>query len=556
MPNENNQDIRRRPEGALFRTYLSAAGIAPESFSKPLIGVATASTQVFSEKSDARDLGNAVVSGIESGGGIAVRWDTVRSPEMMAWGHAEAYTFAWRDQLADLIESWTKQENLEGLVLVGDAPETLVGMVMAASRLNLPAIVVPITSQRWEFLKSAEDASKKKGYEDPYDLLSETLFGKKKGQGPTQESELFNKCLLTQDNHSSNAVYLVLEALGLTLPGVSTAQARSTQLKDFAAASGQRIVALVKSALGIRRILNGNAFQNAIRLNAALGGSVDVAVHILALAHEAGAQISLDLFDKISKETPQICNLGGVSEKPHYRMEDLDRAGGVWALMHVLKNQILPNPTVSGRGALELAKGTLNKDPHVIYESRPYKKQSGVGVLKGNLAPNGAVFLLNQVVPELFQAKGPAVIFETEIDAAKALSEGKVKKGSVLVVRGQGPKGGPGLKKLRILPALLESRGLTKFIPVITDGRFTDTPAGLFVSFVSPEGAVKGPLGVLKNGDIIEFDITLKTIFVRLTQTEMQIRLARWQAPESSSRGFLARYSRLVSEAHEGAVLK
>lgn len=548
-----SSDIRQRPEGALLRTYLRAAGVHPDSFAKPLIGVATASTQVFSEKPDAKDLGGAVVSGIEASGGLAVRWDTVRSPELMSWGHAESYNFAFRDQLADMIESWTKQQALDGLVLVADGQETLTGMAMAAARLNIPAVVVPVASNRWEY-SNETDGAKKKEFGDPFEILSETLFSKKKGDPSVDQ---FAKCLLAHDNHAANAMYLVFEALGVCLPGISTAAPKSAKLHELAYASGERAVALIKSGIPFRRILTLNALTNAIRLNAALGGSVDVAVHLMALAHEAGLNLTLDIFERIAKETPQVSCLGGVSDKPSNCLDDLDKAGGVWAVIHTFKNQVLPTPTITNKGALELARSAVIKDTHVIAANRPLRKQSGIGVLKGNLAPRGAVYLINQVNPDLQQVRGPAVIFEGEISAAEAVSRNEVKKGSVLVIRGQGPKGGPGLRKLRILPAVLESRGLNKFIAVITDGRWPDSPSGLFISLVSPEGATRGPLGILKNGDLIDIDINNRYLGVRLTDTEMHIRFARWQAPETASaRGFLGRYSRLVSDANEGAVLK
>lgn len=526
--------MQNKPEGALLRTYLRAAGVAPESLAKPLVGVVTVSTQISSERADAKELGSAVVAGLEAAGGIAVRWDTVRTPDQVSLGRAESYNFAWRDQLADFIESWAKQETLDGLVLVGDSTKTLVGMAMAAARLNLPAAIVTTGATR--SIHKPEEAGN--GHKD-------------------KQEQLFKACLMAQDNHASHAMDLVLEALGLCLPGMSTASVQSPRRHELAYGSAERVVTLIKSGFTARRVLTTNAFSNAIRFNAALGGSVDVAVHLMALAHEAGVSLSIDQFDRIAKETPQICRLGGVGVKDPHRIEDLDRAGGVWSVMNGLKNRILPTPTIGGKGALELAKTATVKDAHVILGSRPYAKQSGVGVLRGNLAPSGAAFLLNQVHPSLAIFRGPAIVFDTEIDAAKMISEAKVKKGSVIFVRGQGPKGGPGLRKLRVLPALLESRGLNKIFPVITDGRLPDTPAGLFISFLSPESAVSGPLAILKSGDIVEINIPSRQMMVRLTEMEMKIRQTRWQAPVTTmKRGFLERYSRSVSEAHEGAVLK
>ena len=555
-----SSDIRRRPEGALLRTYLRAAGIAPESIAKPLIGVVTISTQVFSERPLARDLGVSAAKGVELSGGFAVRWDSSRTPDLMTWGHAEGYSFAWRDQLADLLESWSRQEAVDGLVLVGDSAKTLAGMAMAAARLNIPAIIVTTGSSRWVYRQTADGIAGKRAIADPYDLLSQTLFAKKKTEkgAPEPGADLFNECLLGQDNHSSHAMDLALEALGVTLPGMATAAAQSPRRADLAEASGKRAVWLVQNAYPFRRVLTQNAFHNAIRLSAAMGGSVDVAVHLMALAHEAGVTINVDLFDRIARETPQICHMGGAGEKSSHSLEDLERAGGVWAVLNGLKTQVSPTATLSGKGALELAKTNVIRDPQVIAAHRPFAKHSGIGVLYGNIAPKGAMFLLNQVLPLLANFKGPAAVFESEIEAARAINEGGVKKGSALIVRGQGPRGGPGLRKLRVLPALLLSRGWNKTVPLLTDGRLPDTPAGLFVSSASPEAAVAGPLAVLKNGDMIEFDTANRRVGVRLTDLELRIRISRWQAPEvkTARRGFLERYSRQVSEAHEGAILK
>lgn len=548
-------DIRQRPEGALLRTYLTAAGIGPDAFQKPLVGVATAATQVFSEKPDAKELGNAAATGVEQAGGIAVRWDTVRSPELMAWGHAESYSFAWRDQLADFIESWARQQALDGLVLIGDAQETLAGMAMAAARLNIPAVLVTAGAKRWEFLGNEPEGRQRKIY-DPFQLLTETLYKKQKGT-PLAKTDWFKDCLLAKDNHAANALDLVLEALGTTLPGMATAPAQAAKRHELSFESGQRLVSLIKTGYTFRRTLTLNAFTNAIRLNAALGGSVDVAVHLMAIAHEAGVNLALDLFDKIARETPQVAYLGGTGGKEPHRVEDLDKAGGVWAVLSGFKDDILPSTTINGKGAMELAKNAGVKDTQVIAHRRPYHKQSGIGVLKGNLAPQGAVFLLNQVAKELAVFRGSVTVFESEADATNAVSLGKIKKGTAIVVRGLGPRGGPAIHKLRMLPALLEFKGLNTTIPIITDGRLPDAPQGLFVSLVSPEAAVRGALAILRDGDQIEIDIEKRAAIVRLTDTEMQVRLARWQAPAlPNRRGFLERYSRSVSDVHEGAVLK
>jgi len=428
-------------------------------------------------------------------------------------------------------------------------------MAMAAARLNLPAIMVTSGARRWEVTEATgkPEEFKKKKSADPYDLLSEALFLKKGNSG----TDSFKECILAQDNHASHALDLTLEAMGICLPGVSTAPAQSARRHELAYASGQRVVSLVGTAFTFRRVLSLNAFLNAIRLNAALGGALDISIHLTAIAHEAGVALTVDMFDKIAQETPQLCRLGGVGEKDPHRIEDLDRAGGVWAVLNVLKDVIHPTTTVCGKGALELARTNISRDPHVILSRKPYHKQSGIGVLKGNLAVKGAMFLLNQVIPELSVFRGPVACFNDEIEAAYALSQGKIKKGTALVIRGQGPRGGPGLHLLRVLPALMHEKGLNNVIPLLTDGRLPDSPAGLFVSLMSPESAVQGPLGVLRDGDIIDINIEERHLGVRLTDTDLKVRMARWQSPEpKTQKGFLSRYSRHVSEVHEGAILK
>ena len=548
-----SSDIRRRPEGALLRTYLAAAGVAPDAISKPLIGVVTCATQVFSEKPDARNLGDLAANGVQSAGGLAVRWDTQRTPDLMAWGHAESYSFAWRDQFADFVESWARQEALDGLVLVGDSHKTLAGMAMAAARINLPAILATTGASERIFRADGDAAVSKKALPDAYEVLSEALFGKKKASVDGTAAPL-PACRLGQDNHAANALDLALEALGVTLPGMATAPAGSARRQELATNTGRRVVALAKSGHTFRSVLTPNAFANAMRVSAALGGSIEVAIHLMAIAHEAGVPLSLDLFDRTARGTPQVCHLGG-SEKTARKLEDLDRAGGVWAILHALKTAA-PATTVSGKGASELAKLAEVRDGSVISVTRPLAKQAGIGVLRGNLAPKGALYLVNQVPAALAKGEGSALVFEGEVAAAQALSVGKLPKNAVIVVRGQGPRGGPGLRKLRVLPLIMEERGLNKTTPLLTDGRLPDEPAGLFVSAVAPEGAVAGPLGVIRTGDHIAWDLDARRLQVRLTETEIRVRCSRWQAPAAPRKGFLDRYARLVSDANEGAVLK
>jgi dihydroxy-acid dehydratase len=555
MQNDNRREIRFRPEGALLRTYLRAAGVAPESIAKPLVGVVTVSSQVFGECPGPKELGDAVVKGVEAAGGMVMRWDTARAPEQMTWGHADSYSFAWRDQLADFIESWFHQHTLDGLVLVGDSHKTLAGMAMVMARLNCPSLIVTAGAAKWVLGHDDKNAADKKETTAADSFATGFLADKKTAAAALDEA--IRASLEAQSAHAQHATDLMLEALGLTLPGMSTALPGSERQRALAHDSGERVVALIKTGHTARRMLTQNGFNNAVRFNAALGGSVDGAIHLMAIAHEAGVVLGLEHFDKVSTETPHVCRLGGIGLKAPHTLEDLDRAGGVWAVMHALKEKVSPITTVSGKGASELARTSVIKDSRVIMSSKPYAKHSGVGVVRGNLAPRGAIYLLNQAWAGLTVFRGPAMVFESERDAVAAIVEGPFKKGHAIVVRGQGPKGGPGLRKLRILPAVMEHKGLNKTTPLITDGRLPDVPTGLFISAASPEGAVAGPLAILKTGDVIDIDMTKRSMSVRLTEMDMRLRQTRWQPADNKTRkGFIDRYSRSVSDALEGAVLK
>jgi dihydroxy-acid dehydratase len=421
-------------------------------------------------------------------------------------------------------------------------------MAMVMARLNCPSLIVTAGAVKW--VVKSEDKN------TPDDSFASGLLTDKKTAAAALD-EAIRASLETQSAHSLHATDMMLEALGLTMPGMSTAAPGSDHQRSLAQISGERAVALIQAGHSARRILTTNAFNNAVRFNAALGGSIDSAIHLMAIAHEAGVMLGLEHFDKVSTETPHLCRLGGIGLKAPHTIEDVDRAGGVWAVMNALKEKVSPITTVSGKGASELARTSVVKDGRVILASKPYAKQSGLGILRGNLAPRGAIYILNQAWAGLTMFRGPAMVFESERDAVAAIVEGPFKKGHAIVVRGQGPKGGPGLRKLRILPAVMEHKGLNKTTPLITDGRLPDVPVGLFISAASPEGVVPGPLAILKTGDVIDIDMTKRSMSVRLTEMDMRLRQTRWQPADNKARkGFLERYSRSVSDALEGAVLK
>jgi dihydroxy-acid dehydratase len=355
--------------------------------------------------------------------------------------------------------------------------------------------------------------------------------------------------------YTANTMACVTESLGMSLPGCATALAISGEKRRIAFESGKRVVGLVKEALTPRKIMTKNAFENAIRIDMALGGSTNTTLHIPAIAHEAGIELSVETFDKISRMTPHVCNMlpGG-----HHYLEDLDAAGGIPGVLSRFKDMLKDSPTVSGRSIVELAQsGRVSNDDVIRSLDKAYHKEGGIAVLSGNLAPNGSVVKQTAVSDKMMKFDGTAIVFDSEEEAMKAILAGKIKAGHVIVIRYEGPKGGPGMREMLSPTSAISGMGLGESVVLLTDGRFSGGTRGPCIGHISPEAAEGGPIAIVRNGDRIVLDIPNRKLEIKLSKTEIKKRLAKWKPREPKIKsGWLARYAKVVTSANTGAIVK
>jgi dihydroxy-acid dehydratase len=462
------------------------------------------------------------------------------------------YSLASRELIADIIEAVVQAHQLDGLVLLTNCDKITPGMLMASGRINIPSIVVtagPMLSGRFHGRRLS--------------LVNDTFeaIGKyKKGLIKDKELEALEMCACPgagscQGMYTANTMACITEALGMSLPYCATALAVSSEKRRIAFESGVKIVDLVRKNITPRKIMNLNAFKNAIRIDMALGGSTNTVLHIPAIAHDAGIKLPLELFDKLSNTSPHIADMlpGG----KHY-LEDLHFAGGIPAVLKRFRDRIHNNISVSGKRFFEIADGAEVVDAEVI---RPLKKahhrEGGIAIMRGNLAPDGAVVKQSAVSRNTMKFEGKAVVFNSEEAAMKSIISGKVKPGDVVVIRYEGPKGGPGMREMLSPTSAIAGMGLSESVALITDGRFSGGTRGPCIGHVSPEAMEGGSLAILKNGDRIKIDIPKRRLDVQLTQDEIKKRFKAWKKPAPKiKRGYLSRYARLVSSAGHGAIMK
>lgn len=545
--------IKKGLERVPHRALLYATGIPKSEMEKPFIGVATSFTDIIPGHIGMRDLERFIEKGVHSGGGYPFFFGIPGICDGIAMGHKGMhYSLASRELIADMVETIAEAHRLDGLVLLTNCDKITPGMLMAAARLNIPSIVVtagPMLSGRYRGrrLNLTSDAFEAVG---------------KYRQGLITDSELaaLEMCACPgagscQGMYTANTMACVTESLGMSLPGCATAPAVLAQKRRLAFESGARIVSLIKKNMTPRKIMTAKAFQNAIMVDLALGGSTNTVLHIPAIAHEAGITLPLEIFDELSRKTPHITNMipGGV-----YYMEDLDAAGGIPAVLKRLKPMLNANPTVSGKSITEIAAAAEVTDDDVIRPlEKAYHKEGGIAILKGNLAPQGAVVKQTAVSRNMMKFEGTARIFDSEEAGMKAILGGEIKAGDVMVIRYEGPKGGPGMREMLSPTAAIAGMGLSESVALITDGRFSGGTRGPCIGHVSPEAMEGGPIAVLKNGDRVRIDIPKRSIEVLLSEKEIDDRLSKWRQPKPKIRhGYLARYAKLVSSAGSGAIMR
>ena len=540
--------IERMPHRAL----LYATGMPESEMKKPFIGVATSFTDLIPGHIGMRDLERFIEKGIHTGGGYPFFFGIPGICDGIAMGHKGMhYSLASRELIADMVETVAEAHRLDGLVLLTNCDKITPGMLMAAARLNIPSIVVtagPMLGGRYRGRR--------------LNLTSDTFeaVGKFK-RGLIREDELhaMEMCACPgagscQGMYTANTMACITEALGMSLPGCATAPAVLAQKKRIAFESGIKIVELIKKDITPRKIMTKKAFENAIRVDLALGGSTNTALHIPAIAHDAKVELPLSVFDEISRKTPHITNMipGG-----QYYMEDLDAAGGIPAVLRRLKDMMQDNPTVSGVSILQIAERAEIFDEDVIRPlKKAFHKEGGIAVLKGNLAPDGAVVKQTAVSKNMMKFEGTAKVFDSEEAAMKAIMATEIKAGDVVVIRYEGPKGGPGMREMLSPTSAIAGMGLAESVALITDGRFSGGTRGPCIGHVSPEAMEGGPIAVVKDGDMIRIDIPKRKIEVVLSAQQIKERLEAWKKPQPKIKhGYLSRYAKLVSSAASGAIM-
>ena len=543
--------IKQGLERAPHRALLYACGLGPRDLSRPFIGLASSFTDLVPGHIGMRDLERSIEHGVFAAGGEAFIFGLPAICDGLAMGHKGMhYSLASRELIADSVESVAEAHALDGLVLLTNCDKITPGMIMAATRLNIPSIVVTAGP-----MMAGHNRQKRLSYGETY--LSAAQFKR----GEMSEIDLAGDELgacpgagSCQGLYTANTMACLTEAMGFSLPGAGTALAVSSAKRRIAQESGSRIVELVKQGVLPRSIITPAAIRNAIRVDQALGGSSNTVLHLAAIGHEAGFEVPMEWFDTIGRETPHIADLLPWGRN---HMEDLDLAGGVPAVMSVLREQIEDSPTVAGPSSVELAaRGEVYDHDVIRSRQRAYHSEGGIAILRGNLAPEGAVVKQSAVSDKIRKFTGKARVFEAEEPATKAILDGQITSGDVVVIRYEGPRGGPGMREMLYPTSFIFGMKLHESVALITDGRFSGATTGLSVGHVSPEAMEGGPLALVQEGDQIRFDVDARSVELLVSDEELARRRQSWRPPEPKIKtGYLARYARQVGSAATGAVV-
>jgi dihydroxy-acid dehydratase len=552
-----SDSVKKGIERAPHRSLLYALGCTKEEFEKPFIGVVNSFTEIVPGHSHLREIAEYVKDGIRNAGGVPFEFNTIAVCDGIAMNHAGMkYSLPSRELIADAVEIVAEAHAFDALVFIPNCDKVVPGMLMAALRLNLPSIFIsggPMLAG-----KLAEESGTR-----IVDLNSTFEGVGKAAAGKITEAELTRLeeaacpgCGSCSGMFTANTMNCLTEAVGMGLPGNGTIPAIDIRRKRLAKEAGQQIIRLLKEGVRPRDIITPESINNAITVDMALGGSSNTILHFTAIAHEAGIPFSLQTVNKISEYTPYICKLSPAGE---HHIEDLDRAGGIPAVMGQIKALLNAGTrTVSGKTTGEIADQGRVVDSQVIRSPETaYSQKGGTAILFGNLAPEGAVVKRAAVAPEMMVHTGPARVFDSEDEATKAIMGGAIKPGDVVVIRYEGPRGGPGMREMLTPTSIIAGMGLDKEVALITDGRFSGATRGASIGHVSPEAASRGPIAAVREGDIIKIDIPNYKLDVELSDAEITARLT--EVPEFEPRfksGYLGRYSEKVTSASRGAVFE
>ena len=544
---------KRGPERAPNRALLYATGITKREMFKPFVGIISSYTQIIPGHIHLRGLEERIKEGVQAGGATPFSFNISGICDGIAMGHAGMhYSLPSRELIADLTESLVSAHSLDAVVCLTNCDKITPGMLMGIARLNLPAIVVtggPMLSGNYKMqrLSLVRDTFEAVGKFKSGELSLTEL--------ENLEMEACPGCGSCQGLYTANTMNCLTEALGLSLPGCGSSLAISAKKRRIAYESGYQITNLIKKNITTRAILKKEAFENAIRIDMALGGSTNTVLHIPAIANEVGIKLPLEFFDKISKDTPHIASIrpGG-----DYFMEDLEYAGGIPGVFKQLIKKLNNVSTVSGRTIRQIASAAHVFDEDIIRPlSKPYHKTGGIAVLRGNLAPDGCVVKQSAVKDKMRNFTARACTFNSEEKAMKAITQSQVKKGSVIVIRYEGPKGGPGMREMLAPTSAVVGMGLADDVALITDGRFSGGTRGPCIGHISPEAQAGGPIAAIKDGDIIHIDIDKGTIELKVSKREIDKRMKTLKPEKPKVKtGYLRRYAKFVTSASKGAILQ
>ena len=552
----NSENIKHGIERAPNRSLLFALGLTEEELDRPIIGIVSSHNEIVPGHMHLDKITEAVKAGVRMAGGTPIMFPAIAVCDGIAMGHVGMkYSLVTRDLIADSTEAMVMAHQFDGLVMVPNCDKNVPGLLMAAARLNIPTIFCsggPMLAGR------LEDGSRT-CLSHMFEAVGAYKAGTLDECGVRDyEENACPSCGSCSGMYTANSMNCLTEAIGMALSGNGTIPAPLSARIRLAKHAGMQIMELVKKNIRPRDIMTEAAFHNAETVDMALGCSTNTMLHLPAIAHEAGIEISLDMSNEISRKTPNLCHLAPAGNT---YMEDLERAGGVYAVMKELtKKNLLDTSvmTVTGKTFEENLRGVVNKNPEVIRPiDNPYSNYGGIAVLKGNIAPNGCVVKQAAVAPEMMQHKGPARVFNSEEEAITSIYAGNIKAGDVVVIRYEGPKGGPGMREMLNPTSAICGMGLGESVALITDGRFSGATRGASIGHVSPEAAAGGPIALVEEGDIISIDITNCTITLEVDDTVLAERKAKWVAPAPKvTTGYAARYAKLVTSADRGAVLE
>ncbi|MBU1693546.1 MAG: dihydroxy-acid dehydratase [Verrucomicrobia bacterium] len=552
-----SDQVKKGFERAPHRSLLRATGLKSEAMSKPFIAICNSYTDIIPGHVHLRKVGDLIRKAILQAGGTPFEFNTIGVCDGIAMGHTGMkYSLPSRELIADSVETMANAHCFDGMICIPNCDKIVPGMIMGALRANIPTIIVSGGPMRAGKLPDGKTV----------DLISvfEGVGAYKAGK-LNEEDLLAIECAACPGPGScsgmftANSMNCLTEAIGLGLPGNGTVLAEDPARRRLWRAAARRIVEMVTEDLKPRDIVTRDSVDNAFLLDMAMGGSTNTVLHTLAIAHEAGIAYDLDRINELSMKCPNICK---VSPSSPYHVEDVDRAGGVSAILKEISK--IPGllhtdaKTVTGKTlGRNIARAKI-KDPACIRPlENAYSPEGGLFILRGTLAPDGAVIKTAGVHPDMLRFEGPAIIFESQEDACDGILEGKVQAGAVVVIRYEGPKGGPGMQEMLAPTSYIMGRGLGEKVALITDGRFSGGTRGACIGHVSPEAAEGGPIGLLRDGDIIRIDIPARVVEVKVPEDELARRRAAWQAPEPRFKtGWLARYTRQATSAGTGAVLK